>query len=51
MLSAMPFEVHHGTIAALGFRFGKTAYTPDLNGIPEEAHPISRAWTCGLWMP
>ena len=38
-LSAMPFEVHHGTIAALGFRFGKTAYTPDLNGIPEASAP------------
>lgn len=39
-ISAMPFEVYHGTIAALGFRFGKTAYTPDLNGIPEASVPF-----------
>ena len=38
-ISAMPFEVRHGNIAALGFRFGKTAYTPDLNGIPEASVP------------
>ena len=38
-ISALPFEVHHGNIEALGFRFGKTAYTPDLNGIPEASVP------------
>jgi phosphoribosyl 1,2-cyclic phosphate phosphodiesterase len=36
-ITALPFEVKHGTIRALGFRIGKTAYTPDLNGIPEES--------------
>jgi phosphoribosyl 1,2-cyclic phosphate phosphodiesterase len=36
-ISAVPFIVRHGTIDAFGFRFGKTAYTPDLNGIPEES--------------
>ncbi len=34
-IAALPFTVHHGTIAALGFRIGGTAYTPDLNGVPE----------------
>ena len=34
-----PFEVHHGNIEALGFRIGNTAYTPDLNGIPEASVP------------
>jgi phosphoribosyl 1,2-cyclic phosphate phosphodiesterase len=34
-ISITPFEVQHGNIAALGFRFGTTAYTPDLNGVPE----------------
>ena len=34
-----PFEVHHGNIEALGFRFGNTAYTPDLNGIPVASVP------------
>jgi phosphoribosyl 1,2-cyclic phosphate phosphodiesterase len=34
---ALPFEVHHGDIMALGFRIGGVAYTPDLNGIPDES--------------
>ena len=38
-LSAIPFLVHHGNSDALGFRFGTTAYTPDLNGIPEASAP------------
>jgi len=36
-IAALPFRVHHGNIDALGFRFGGTAYTPDLNGIPDES--------------
>ncbi|MFT3986822.1 MBL fold metallo-hydrolase [Aestuariivirga sp.] len=36
-IPALPFRVHHGNIDALGFRFGGTAYTPDLNGIPDES--------------
>lgn len=32
---ALPIRVHHGEIDALGFRFGRVAYTPDLNGIPD----------------
>lgn len=36
-VTALPFRVHHGTIDALGFRIGDTAYTPDLNGIPDES--------------
>ena len=38
-IAAMPFEVEHGNIQALGFRIGNTAYTPDLNGIPDAAVP------------
>ena len=38
-ISATPFLVNHGNIDALGFRFGKTAYTPDLNGVPEASAP------------
>ncbi len=33
----LPFLVHHGRINALGFRVGDVAYTPDLNGIPDES--------------
>jgi len=38
-VSALPFEVEHGNIRALGFRIGKVAYTPDINGIPERSLP------------
>jgi phosphoribosyl 1,2-cyclic phosphate phosphodiesterase len=36
-ITALPFRVHHGNIDALGFRIGAAAYTPDLNGVPEES--------------
>ncbi len=36
-VEAMPFRLEHGEIDALGFRFGAIAYTPDLNGIPDES--------------
>ena len=32
-----PFEVDHGSMAALGFRVGGLAYVPDVVAIPEEA--------------
>lgn len=35
-ITAMPFEVDHGSIIALGFRVEGLAYTPDTNGVPEE---------------
>ena len=38
-ISALPFELEHGRITALGFRIGDTAYTPDLNGIPDASIP------------
>jgi phosphoribosyl 1,2-cyclic phosphate phosphodiesterase len=38
-IEALPFRVHHGNIDALGFRFGAAAYTPDLNGVPDESVP------------
>jgi phosphoribosyl 1,2-cyclic phosphate phosphodiesterase len=36
-IAALPFEVEHGGIRALGFRIANVAYTPDLNGIPDES--------------
>jgi phosphoribosyl 1,2-cyclic phosphate phosphodiesterase len=36
-VEALPFEVDHGNIRALGFRVGEAAYTPDLDGIPEDS--------------
>jgi phosphoribosyl 1,2-cyclic phosphate phosphodiesterase len=37
VIAALPFEVPHGRIDALGFRIADVAYTPDLNAIPEES--------------
>jgi phosphoribosyl 1,2-cyclic phosphate phosphodiesterase len=34
-IEAMPFDLDHGDISALGFRFGGLAYTPDVKAIPE----------------
>jgi phosphoribosyl 1,2-cyclic phosphate phosphodiesterase len=36
-LSALAFDLQHGNISALGFRFGGLAYTPDVNAIPPES--------------
>jgi phosphoribosyl 1,2-cyclic phosphate phosphodiesterase len=36
-IEALPFRLNHGEIDALGLRFGNIAYTPDLNGIPDES--------------
>jgi phosphoribosyl 1,2-cyclic phosphate phosphodiesterase len=38
-VTARAFRVHHGSIDALGYRIGEMAYTPDLNGIPDESLP------------
>jgi phosphoribosyl 1,2-cyclic phosphate phosphodiesterase len=43
-IEAIPFDLEHGDIGTLGFRFGGLAYTPDLNGVPE----ASRRWLEGL---
>ena len=39
-VEATPFELDHGDISALGFRFGNVAYTPDLKRIPEASRPF-----------
>ncbi len=38
-ITGLPFSVHHGSIDALGFKLGKAAYVPDLNGIPDASIP------------
>jgi phosphoribosyl 1,2-cyclic phosphate phosphodiesterase len=43
-IAATPFDLEHGEISALGFRFGDLAYTPDVSEIPE----LSRAYLEGL---
>jgi phosphoribosyl 1,2-cyclic phosphate phosphodiesterase len=37
LIAGVPFLVNHGNINALGFRVGKFAYTPDLNGVPDDS--------------
>ena len=36
-IAALPFELQHGNVRALGFRINNAAYTPDLNDIPDES--------------
>lgn len=38
-IDATPFQLDHGDMDALGFRFGGLAYTPDLHAIPPESLP------------
>jgi len=38
-LTLTPFLVQHGSIPALGYRIDDTAYSPDLNDIPEQSWP------------
>ena len=40
----LPFDVHHGSMDALGFRIGDVAYTPDVHDIP----PVSFSALQGL---
>lgn len=37
-VSALPFRMIHGDIDALGFRFGRIAYAPDVSTMPEESY-------------
>lgn len=37
VIEGLPFRLEHGEIDALGFRFGKVAYTPDVNRVPPES--------------
>jgi phosphoribosyl 1,2-cyclic phosphate phosphodiesterase len=39
-IEATPFDLDHGEISALGFRFGRLAYTPDLKRIPDASRPF-----------
>ena len=40
VIEAIPFDLEHGDIFALGFRVGALAYTPDLNGVPDASLPF-----------
>lgn len=47
-IEALPFELTHGQDRALGFRFGRLAYTPDVNGIPDAA--VSALEDLDVWI-
>ncbi|HVX98534.1 MAG TPA: MBL fold metallo-hydrolase [Pseudorhodoplanes sp.] len=36
-ITALPVPLRHGSISALGFRFGNVFYSPDISGIPDES--------------
>lgn len=38
-IPVLGFDLDHGGIRSVGFRFGDVAYTPDVIGIPEESWP------------
>jgi phosphoribosyl 1,2-cyclic phosphate phosphodiesterase len=46
LVSVRPFEVEHGDIRALGFRVGDIAYTPDINGVPQESCSALEGLSC-----
>jgi phosphoribosyl 1,2-cyclic phosphate phosphodiesterase len=39
-VEALPFDLDHGDISALGFRFGGLVYTPDVKRIPQSSRPF-----------
>jgi len=47
-ISALPFLVHHGSIEALGFRFGPVAYAPDVVDIPETSFKALAGIECWI---
>lgn len=47
-ITALPFNVRHGNIDALGFRIGNVAYTPDLHDLNDEA--VAALQGLDLWI-
>ncbi len=47
-LRLVPLPVHHGNIAALGFRIGGLAYLPDVSGIPEATWKMLQGLDCWI---
>ncbi len=47
-LTAVPFQVNHGSIDALGFRIGDLAYLPDVARIPDDAWPALDGLDCWI---
>ncbi len=47
-LHVLPIEQQHGSVTSLGFRFGNFLYSPDLNGLNENA--LALAKDLDVWM-
>ena len=47
-IEVLPILLNHGEIPSLGFRFGKVAYSPDLNAIPEESQAALAGVDCWI---
>ena len=47
-ITAIPFNMQHGNIKALGFRVGGVAYSPDVSGLDDEA--IATLQGLDLWI-
>lgn len=47
-LDIQPFRVKHGTITALGFRFGRIAYLPDVSDIYDHVWPQLDGLDCWI---
>jgi phosphoribosyl 1,2-cyclic phosphate phosphodiesterase len=47
-LAAVPFRQFHGDIDALGLRFGRMAYSSDINGVPDES--LAQLRDLDLWI-
>lgn len=48
VIEALPFDLNHGEIDALGYRIGDMAYTPDVKAIPDVSVPFLEA--LDLWV-
>lgn len=47
-ITALPFEVIHGDVTALGFRFGPVAYLPDVSEMTEAAWAACAGLDCWI---
>lgn len=47
-LPVTAFPLVHGSIRSLGYRIGPVAYSPDVNGVPEEAFAVLEGVECWI---
>ena len=47
-ITFLPFLLHHGSVDALGFRFGPVAYAPDVVGVPDQSFDALKGVECWI---